>query len=117
MGSADSHRDFPRITSRLREAEEDQASETTITARGCYCTAASRGRLPKPRDCEAATTLGGVEPDNVPEFYQRGWVTRDQISAFTASANRREVSGELARYARLKGDPPKRTMTWSKRGS
>jgi hypothetical protein len=49
--------------------------------------------------------------DNVPEFYQRGWVTRDQISAFTASANRREVSGELARHARLKGDPPKRTMT------
>jgi hypothetical protein len=49
--------------------------------------------------------------DNVPEFYQRGWVTRDQISAFTASANRKEVSGELARHARLKGDPPKRTMT------
>jgi hypothetical protein len=49
--------------------------------------------------------------DNVPGFYQRGWVTRDQISAFTASANRREVSGELARHARWKGDPPKRTMT------
>ena len=26
--------------------------------------------------------------DNVPGFYQRGWVTRDQISTFTASANR-----------------------------
>jgi hypothetical protein len=49
--------------------------------------------------------------DNVPEFYQRGWVTRDQISTFTASANRREVSGNLARHARLKGDPPRRTMT------
>ncbi len=49
--------------------------------------------------------------DNVPGFYQRGWVTKDQISAFTASANRKEVSGDLARHARLKGDPPKRTMT------
>src|SRR4029450_6632532 len=28
---------------------------------------------------------------NVPGFYQRGWVTRDQISTFTASANRKEV--------------------------
>lgn len=49
--------------------------------------------------------------DNVPGFYQRGWVTKDQISTFTASANRKEVSGDLARHARLKGDPPKRTMT------
>lgn len=49
--------------------------------------------------------------DNVPGFYQRGWVTKDQISIFTASANRKEVSGDLARHARLKGDPPKRTMT------
>jgi len=49
--------------------------------------------------------------DNVPGFYQRGWVTRDQISTFTASANRSEVSGDLARHARLKGDPPTRTMS------
>lgn len=48
--------------------------------------------------------------DNVPEFFERGWVTKDQISAFTASANRKEVSGALARHARLKGDPPKRIM-------
>jgi hypothetical protein len=25
--------------------------------------------------------------DNVPNFYQRGWVTKNQISTFTASAN------------------------------
>jgi hypothetical protein len=49
--------------------------------------------------------------DNVPGFYQRGWVTRDQISTFRASANRSEVSGDLARHARWKGDPPTRTMT------
>jgi hypothetical protein len=49
--------------------------------------------------------------DNVPGFYERGWVTKDQIGAFTASANRKEVSGDLARHARWKGDPPKRTMT------
>ncbi len=48
--------------------------------------------------------------DNMPGFYQRGWVTKDQISTFTASANWTEVSGDLARHARLKGDPPKRTM-------
>jgi hypothetical protein len=49
--------------------------------------------------------------DNVPGFYQRGWVSKDQISTFTASANRREVGGDLARHARLKGSAPKRTMT------
>ena len=49
--------------------------------------------------------------DNVPGFYQRGWVTRDQLSTFTGSANRSEVSGDLARHARLKGDPPRRTMS------
>jgi hypothetical protein len=50
--------------------------------------------------------------DNVPDFYQRGWVTKDQISAFTGSANRKEISGDLARHARrFKGDPPKRSMT------
>ncbi len=49
--------------------------------------------------------------DSVPEFYQRGWLTRDQISTFAGSANRSEVSGDLARHARLKGDPPRRIMT------
>ena len=49
--------------------------------------------------------------DNVPGFYQRGWVAEDQISTFTASVNRKEISGDLDRHARLKGDPPKRTMT------
>jgi hypothetical protein len=36
---------------------------------------------------------------------KRGWLTRDQVSVFRGSANRNEVSGELARHARLKGDP------------
>jgi hypothetical protein len=45
--------------------------------------------------------------DNVPGFYLRGWVTKDAISAFTGSANRKGVSGYLARHARFKGDPPK----------
>jgi len=40
--------------SRLREAEEDQVSDTTTTAHGYYCTAASPGRLP---DRETATPL------------------------------------------------------------
>jgi hypothetical protein len=49
--------------------------------------------------------------DDVPGFYQRGGVTRDQISTFTGSANRSEVSGDLARHARLNGDPATRTMS------
>jgi hypothetical protein len=79
-----------------------------------------------PDVAEVLNILGGADPapdwsdlykiheimlDNVPGFYQRGWITKDQISAFTASANRKEVSGDLARHARWKGDPPKRTMT------
>lgn len=79
-----------------------------------------------PDVAEVLDILGGADPapdwsdlykiheimlDNVPGFYQRGWVTKDQISAFTASANRKEVSGDLARHARWKGDSPKRTMT------
>jgi hypothetical protein len=46
--------------SRLHEGNENQASDTTTTARGRYCPAAS-GSLPKPRDCTPLTTLGGVE--------------------------------------------------------
>jgi hypothetical protein len=39
-----------------------------------------------------------------------GWVTRDDLSAFTASANRPDVTGADARHARMGGGPPKRTM-------
>ncbi len=40
-----------------------------------------------------------------------GWTTRAEISAFTGSANRPDVSGDGARHARATGDtPPKRTM-------
>jgi hypothetical protein len=41
---------------------------------------------------------------------QTGLATRDDISAFTASANRPDVSGEGARHARMDGGLPKRTM-------
>ena len=79
-----------------------------------------------PDVAEVLDTLGNADPapdwsdlhkiheivlDNVPGFYQRGWVSKDQISTFTASANRKEVSGDLARHPVLKGDAPKRTMT------
>lgn len=49
--------------------------------------------------------------DNAKGCVKRGWLTRDQVSVFRGSANRKEVSGELARHARLKGDLPSRTMT------
>jgi len=40
-----------------------------------------------------------------------GLATKDEISAFTGSANRPDVSGLGARHARLDGGPPRRTMT------
>jgi hypothetical protein len=39
------------------------------------------------------------------------WVTDGDISAFTASANRPDISQSEARHARMPGEPPKRTMT------
>ncbi|MFE3269738.1 hypothetical protein [Streptomyces sp. NPDC059215] len=41
----------------------------------------------------------------------KGWVPDSDISAFTGSANRPDVSGSEARHARLPGAFPKRTMT------
>ena len=40
-----------------------------------------------------------------------GLATKDEISAFTASANRPDVSGQAARHARMGGAPPKRIMS------
>ncbi|MFF4362966.1 hypothetical protein ACFY1U_35225 [Streptomyces sp. NPDC001351] len=40
----------------------------------------------------------------------KGWVPDSDISAFTGSANRPDVSGSEARHARLPGASPKRTM-------
>ena len=42
---------------------------------------------------------------------EKGWATRDEISAFTAAANRPDVSGDEARHARMGGTPPKRAFT------
>jgi hypothetical protein len=58
-------------------------------------------------DCSELYKVHEILVDNVPGFYQRGWVTRDQISTFTASANRREVSGDLARHARFRVTRPR----------
>jgi hypothetical protein len=41
----------------------------------------------------------------------KAWVTGGEMSAFTASANRPDVSHSEARHARVQGGPPKRTMT------
>jgi hypothetical protein len=40
-----------------------------------------------------------------------GLATKDEIRAFTGSADRPDVSGIGARHARMGGGPPKRTMT------
>lgn len=45
------------------------------------------------------------------QFCRRTGVTRAEIKAFTASANRPDVSGDDARHGHLPGGPPRRTMT------
>ncbi len=40
-----------------------------------------------------------------------GWATHAEIDAFTASANRPDVSGAAARHARMSGGPPRRQMS------
>lgn len=40
-----------------------------------------------------------------------GWADASEISAFGASANRPDVSGDEARHARLPGSPPKLTLS------
>jgi hypothetical protein len=50
----------------------------------------------------------GVRPETIEG---KGYATRTELSAFTASANRSDVSGIDARHARQSGGPPKRTMT------
>ena len=43
-----------------------------------------------------------------------GWTTKNELSAFTASANRPDLSGIDARHARMAGiNPPKVSMTLS----
>ena len=42
-----------------------------------------------------------------------GWTSKADMKAFTASANRHDVSGVEARHARNSGAPPRRTMTIS----
>lgn len=43
----------------------------------------------------------------------QGWATRNEISAFTGSANRPDVSGDDARHARASGPPPRRAISHS----
>lgn len=39
-----------------------------------------------------------------------GWATDAEVKAFTASANRPDVSGSGARHARMRGNPPRQSM-------
>jgi len=45
------------------------------------------------------------------QLCKRTGVTRAEMKAFTASANRPDVSGDDARHGHLPGGPPRRTMT------
>jgi len=52
-----------------------------------------------------------IVSSRVPGLDKKGWVTSAGIRAFTASANRPDVSGAQARHARMPGGRPKGTMT------
>ena len=52
-----------------------------------------------------------VRDDATPSITKLGWATDAEINAFTASANRPDVSGAAARHARMSGNPPRRRMS------
>jgi hypothetical protein len=70
-----------------------------------------------------ASTLGWIELYKLYEIVRddvgrgkqglvdAGWITSDELSAFTASANRPDVSGDDARHARMGGSGPNKTMS------
>jgi hypothetical protein len=76
---------------------------------------------------EVLEIMGSLEPLGFSELYkvheiirdainrkkipELGWASRADDSAFTASANRADVSGSDARHARNSGPTPTRTMT------
>jgi hypothetical protein len=79
-----------------------------------------------PDVAESLTIMGAAEP-NWMELYKiyeivrdnikpasiedKGWATKQELSTFTGSANRPDVSGADARHARMSGGPPARTMS------
>lgn len=91
-------------------------------------TPATERSLPvsNPNIAEALTIMGKM-PFGWPELYKvfeivrddvttrsitkLGWATDAEIDAFTASANRPDVSGAAARHARMSGNPPRRRMS------
>src|SRR5215216_872757 len=60
MGSADSHHDFRESTLPTPRKQSKTKPRTRPPPPGCSCTAASSGRLPRPRDCEAAGRVPSV---------------------------------------------------------
>ncbi|WP_203708465.1 hypothetical protein [Asanoa iriomotensis] len=81
----------------------------------------------RPEVAEALTIMGQTAPLGWVELYKVfeivrhavkpadlaavGLATKDELSAFGASANRPDVSGQDARHSRMSGPHPKRTMT------
>lgn len=47
-----------------------------------------------------------VAPNGVRTMTSDGWISASDLNAFTAAANRPEISGPTARHARLPGRPP-----------
>src|SRR5215211_8630295 len=60
MGSADSHHDVRESTLPTPPKQSKTKPPTRQPPPGCYCTAASPDRLPRPRDCQAADRVPSV---------------------------------------------------------
>jgi hypothetical protein len=69
------------------------------------------GPLDWPRLYKAYEVIRGSYGNERKLLAAAPWTTKTEVSAFTGSANRPDVSGEGARHARFPGAAPKHTMT------
>lgn len=70
--------------------------------------------LPEPPDWSLLYKIYEIIADNLggdAGLKAQSWVHVRELRAFTASANRPDVSGDAARHSRTPGPPPRRTMT------
>src|SRR5213082_3135569 len=49
-------------------------------------------------------------------MYERGWITREQTSLFSWTANSPQAVGEQARHGRQRNDPPPEPMSEDEAG-
>jgi hypothetical protein len=76
-----------------------------------------RGPLDRPRMYKVYEVIRDSGGNEKKLLAAAPWTTKTEVSTFTGSANRPDVSGEEARHARSPGPAPKHTMTFEQGGS